>query len=165
MLAVCNGWFAHAIMPSVSNPVPFMMQRAVALLPVVRHGFLCIFSAPEKPLLKFRSRHILFSIYMCSVISSASPFHSPKVFGEKKGGRGEFNLFFRGGLFPFSVSRYPKEHFMTRLTENDIAGIEAEWATYERRLEELTGDDLLTLAARTLGIDPEPPAQACGNCG
>ena len=44
---------------------------------------------------------------------------------------------------------------MTRLTENDIAGIEAEWATYERRLEELTGDDLLTLAARTLGIDPE----------
>ena len=41
---------------------------------------------------------------------------------------------------------------MTRLTENDIAGIEAEWATYERRLEELTGDDLLTLAARTLGI-------------
>ena len=36
---------------------------------------------------------------------------------------------------------------MTRLTENDIAGIEAEWATYERRLEELTGDDLLTLAA------------------
>ena len=26
---------------------------------------------------------------------------------------------------------------MTRLTENDIAGIEAEWATYERRLEEL----------------------------
>lgn len=27
---------------------------------------------------------------------------------------------------------------MTRLTENDIAGIEAEWATYERRLEELT---------------------------
>ena len=35
---------------------------------------------------------------------------------------------------------------MTRLTENDIAGIEAEWATYERRLEELTGDDLLTLA-------------------
>ena len=43
---------------------------------------------------------------------------------------------------------------MTRLTENDIAGIEAEWATYERRLEELTGDDLLTLAARTLGIDP-----------
>ena len=44
---------------------------------------------------------------------------------------------------------------MTRLTENDIAGIEAEWATYERRLGELTGDDLLTLAARTLGIDPE----------
>ena len=44
---------------------------------------------------------------------------------------------------------------MTRLTENDIAGIEAEWATYERRLEELTGDDLLTLTARTLGIDPE----------
>ncbi|MFQ8737011.1 MAG: hypothetical protein ACLSAH_14230 [Bilophila wadsworthia] len=59
MLAVCNGWFAHAIMPSVSNPVPFMMQRAVALLPVVRHGFPCIFSALEKTLLKFRSRHIL----------------------------------------------------------------------------------------------------------
>ena len=49
---------------------------------------------------------------------------------------------------------------MTRLTENDIAGIEAEWATYERRLEELTGDDLLTLASI-----PKPPAQACGNCG
>ncbi len=48
MLAVCNGWFAHAIMPSVSNPVLFMMQRAVALLPVVRHGFPCIFSALEK---------------------------------------------------------------------------------------------------------------------
>ena len=44
---------------------------------------------------------------------------------------------------------------MTRLTENDIAGMEAEWATYERRLEELTGDDLLTLASRTLGIAPE----------
>ena len=44
---------------------------------------------------------------------------------------------------------------MTRLTENNIAGIEAEWATYERRLVELTGDDLLTLAARTLGIDSE----------
>ena len=44
---------------------------------------------------------------------------------------------------------------MTRLTENDIAGIEAEWATYERRLEELTGDGLLKTTARTLGIDPE----------
>ena len=54
---------------------------------------------------------------------------------------------------------------MTRLTENDIAGIEAEWATYERRLEELTGDDLLTLAAGHLASIPKPPAQACGNCG
>jgi len=48
MLAGCNGWFTHAIMPSFSNQVPFMMQRAVALLPVVRHIFPCIFSAPEK---------------------------------------------------------------------------------------------------------------------
>ena len=48
MLAGCNGWFTHAIMPSFSNQVPFMMQRAVALLPVVRHGFPCIFSVPEK---------------------------------------------------------------------------------------------------------------------
>ena len=54
---------------------------------------------------------------------------------------------------------------MTRLTENDIAGIEAEWATYERRLEELTGDDLLTLAARTLGIDPETARRRAGIAG
>lgn len=47
-IAVCNGWFTHYIMPSVSNSVPFMMQRAVALLPVVRRGFPCTFSAPEK---------------------------------------------------------------------------------------------------------------------
>ena len=84
MLAGCNGWFAHAIMPSVSNPVPFMMQRAVALLPVVRHGFLCIFSAPEKTFAEIP----LFSIYMCSVISSASPFHSPKVLEKRKEGWG-----------------------------------------------------------------------------
>ena len=88
MLAGCNGWFAHAIMPSVSNPVPFMMQRAVALLPVVRHGFPCIFSAPEKTFAEIPSRHILFSIYMCSVISSASPFHSPKVLEKRKEGWG-----------------------------------------------------------------------------
>lgn len=48
MLAGCNGWLTHAIMSFASNPVPFIMQRAVALLPVVRHGFPCIFSAPEK---------------------------------------------------------------------------------------------------------------------
>lgn len=61
-------------------------------------------------MLKFRSRHILFSIYMCNVISSASPFLSLKVLEKRKEGVGELNLFFRGGLFPFSVSRYPKEH-------------------------------------------------------
>jgi hypothetical protein len=27
MLAGCNGWFAHAIMPSVSNPVPFIVRH------------------------------------------------------------------------------------------------------------------------------------------
>ena len=110
MLAVCNGWFAHAIMPSVSNPVPFMMQRAVALLPVVRHGFPCIFSAPEKtfaeiPLPAYSFLHLYVE---CDFLRVAFPL--AESFGEKKGGRGEFKLFFRGGLFPFSVSRYPKEH-------------------------------------------------------
>ncbi|MFR3458391.1 MAG: hypothetical protein ACLTTU_08750 [Bilophila wadsworthia] len=106
-----------------------MMQRAVALLPVVRHGFPCIFSAPEKPLLKFRSRHILFSIYMCSVISPRRLSTRRKFWRKKGAGR----YFFRGGLFPFSVSRYPKGIY-DPADGNDIAGIEAEWATYERRL-------------------------------
>ena len=63
-----------------------MMQRAVALLPVVRHGFPCIFSVPEKTFAEIP--HILFSIYMCNVISSASPFLSLKVLEKRKEGVG-----------------------------------------------------------------------------